>query len=106
MHVKIKLLIFAKRKDFCMEKLGLLEFESVLVDNISKVVINRNYISQNQDFWDAIVFKLFEEYYYSPEETSIRKQAKILEIFFNGLFEHRPAVEKPEDIINVPTKNL
>jgi len=82
-------------------KLGQSEYEEVLLDNISKVVVNRNYIAQNKDFWDAIVFKLFEEYYFSLEETSIRKQAKILEIFFNCLFELHPAVNKPEDIIDL-----
>jgi len=82
-------------------KLGQSEYEEVLLDNISKVVVNRNYIAQNKYFWDAMVFKLFEEYYFSLEETSIRKQAKILEIFFNCLFEFHPAVNKPEDIIDL-----
>lgn len=84
-----------------MEKLGLLEYHEVLLDNISKVVINRNYIAQNQEFWDEIVFKLFEEYRFSLEDTSIRKQAKLLEIFFHSLFEFQPAVVQPEDLIDL-----
>lgn len=84
-----------------MEKLGLSEYSEVLLDNVSKVVINRAYIENNQEFWNNIVFKLYEEYFFSLEQTSIRKQAKLLEIFFNGLFEFHPAVEKPEDIIDL-----
>jgi len=83
------------------EKLGQVEYYETLLDNISKIVINRNYIAQNQDFWDNMVFKMFEEYYFSLEEISIRKQAKLLEIFFGCLFESHPATEKPEDIINI-----
>ena len=83
------------------ERLGQVEYYETLLDNISKIVINRNYIAQNQDFWDNMVFKMFEEYYFSLEEISIRKQAKLLEIFFGCLFEFTPATEKPEDIINI-----
>lgn len=83
------------------ERIGQAEHSEVLLDNISPVVITRSYIEQNQLFWDSIVFKLFEDYYFSPEEVSIRKQAKMLEIFFGNLFEHKPSVEKGEDIINL-----
>jgi len=83
------------------EKLYQSEYEEVLLDNISKVVINRNYIASNQQFWDKMVFKMFEEYYFSPEEISIRKQAKLLEIFFSCLFEFSADNKKPEDIITI-----
>lgn len=80
--------------------LGIAEYEEVLLDNISKVVINTNYISQNKDFWNMLIFKMYEEYFSSKEQTSIRKQAKYLEIVFNCLFEFEPPVKKPKEIIN------
>lgn len=83
------------------KRLGIAEYSEVLLDNLSKVVVNRNYLEQNQEFWDTIVFKLFEQYYYSLEEISIRKQAEGLEIFFNALFLFKPSTEKPEDLINI-----
>lgn len=83
------------------EKLGLIEYEETLIDNLSKVVINRNYISQNKTFWDTVVFKCWEEYYFSPENISIRKQAKMIEIFMDGLFKYKPSLEIPEDILDV-----
>lgn len=83
------------------DKLGQVEYYEVLLDNISKIVINRNYISRNQQFWDSMVFKMFEEYRFSLEDISIRKQAKLLEIFFGSLFEFSPETEKPEDIIEI-----
>lgn len=83
------------------QRLGLTEYTEVLLDNISKVVINRSYIEQNQRFFDKIVFKLFEQYYYSLEFVSIRKQAEELEIVFSCVFEFKPPVEKPEDIITL-----
>lgn len=82
-------------------KLGQVEYYEVLLDNISKVVVNRHYISRNQKFWDNMLFKLFEEYRFSLEDISIRKQAKLLEIFFGCLFEFAPETEKPEDLIDI-----
>lgn len=84
-----------------MEKLGITEYEEVLLDNISKVIVTRNYIEQNQGFWNSIVFKLFEEYYYSHETVSIRSQARSVEIFFNSFFIHKPSTERGEDILSV-----
>lgn len=83
------------------QRLGLTEYTEVLLDNISKVVINRSYIEQNHQFFDKIVFKLFEQYYYSSELISIRKQAEEIEIVFSCIFEFSPPVEKPEDIITL-----
>lgn len=88
-------------ENYQREKLGLVEYESVLIDNISTMVVNRNYISQNSLFWDNMVFKLFEQYYFSREEISIRKQAESIEIFLGCLFEFKPSNEKPQDVIEI-----
>ena len=82
-------------------KLGATEYEEVLYDNINKIIINRNYIKQNQQFWDNIVFKMFEEYNFSSEEVSIRKQAKIVEIILAMMIKFKPAQELPEDLIEI-----
>ena len=83
------------------EKLGQIEYEEVLLDNISKVVINRKYIKDNQSFWDNIVFKLFEEYYFSSEPVSIRKQSKFLEIFFDCNIKFKPSQFLPNDVLDL-----
>lgn len=83
------------------DKLGMSEYEEVLIDNISTVVVPRSYLEQNRDFWNGLVFKLFEVYHYSIEPVSIRKQAQMLEIFFSSLFSYQPSIDKPEDILNL-----
>lgn len=83
------------------QKLGQLEYEDVLLDNLSKVVINRRYIKENQNFWDNLIFKMFEEYYFSTEEISIRKQAKYLEIFFDCNIKFKPSQVLPKDVLDL-----
>jgi hypothetical protein len=87
--------------NFQNDRLGQIEYEEVLFDNISKVVVNRGYVYENQLFWDNLVFKFWEEYYFSMEEISIRKQSKLIEIFFKLSFEFKPSQELPEDLVNL-----
>jgi hypothetical protein len=87
--------------NFQLDRLGQIEYEEVLFDNISKVVINRSYVYENKSFWDTLIFKFWEEYYFSIEEISIRKQAKLIEIFFKLSFEFKPSQELPEDLVNL-----
>lgn len=81
------------------EKLGQSEYEETLLDHISKVVINRNYIENNIEFWNNVCFKLFEEYYYSKENVSISSQARLLEVVLSNMFRFKPSQELPEDIL-------
>lgn len=83
------------------DKLGITEYEEVLFDNISKVVINRNYLVENSVFWDNLVFKMFEEYNFSMEEISIRKQAKYVEMFLATMIKFKPSQELPKDVLYV-----
>lgn len=83
------------------QKLGQIEYEEVLLDNISKVVINRNYIKENQDFWNNLIFKMFEEYYFSSEPISIRKQSKYIEIFFDCNIKFKPTQKLPKDVLDL-----
>lgn len=81
------------------DRLWQTEHEEVLVDNISKLIVNRNYIAQNQEFWDNTVFKLWEEYYFSSEPISIKSQARSLEVFMYNLILYKPALFLPKDVV-------
>lgn len=83
------------------QKLGQTEYEEVLLDNLSKVVVNRSFIKQNKQFWDNLVFKMFEEYYFSMEFVSIKKQARLLEIYLHCMFSYKPALKLPEDVLEL-----
>lgn len=83
------------------DKLGQTEYEEVLLDNISKLVINRNYILENEEFFDAVVFKMFEDYLFSVEPISIRKQAKMFELFLGCMLKYTPTQTLPEDSLKL-----
>lgn len=82
------------------DKLGLEEFSQYMLENISKLVINRNYIQENEDFFNLLLFKFWEDYEYSTiENVSLMKQLKLLEIFLGAMIIGKPDVNLPEDII-------
>lgn len=83
------------------ETLGLAEFEEVLMDLISPMIVNRNYILTHQEFWNNLIFKLFENYHYSAVDIPVSHYAKIIDIFFGNIFEYNPSSVKPEDIIDI-----
>ena len=82
------------------EKLGLEEYSVFVLEGISKMIINRNYIEENQDFFNLILFKFWEEYYTSVvEPISINKQIKMLDILLFAIINEKPSLELPEDSI-------
>jgi hypothetical protein len=82
------------------DKLGLEEYSVFVLESISKVIINRNYIEENEDFFNVILFKFWEEYYTSiVEPISISKQVKMLDILLYALITEKPSVDLPEDSI-------
>lgn len=83
------------------DKLGLLEYTDVLLDNVSKMVISQSYIDENRDFFDNVIFKLWESYINSLETVSIVKHARYLEIFVGTMLRCKPSLELPEDSINL-----
>lgn len=89
--------MYFKTNKMDRDKLGQTEYEEVLLDNISKLVINRNYILENSEFFDAVIFKMFEDYLFSLEQISITKQAKMLELFLGCMLKYSPAQILPED---------
>jgi hypothetical protein len=82
------------------DKLGLEEYSVFVLEGISKVIINRNYIEENEDFFNVILFKFWEEYYTSiVESISISKQVKMLDILLYAIINEKPSVDLPEDSI-------
>lgn len=83
------------------ERLGSEEYRVHVYENISKIIVNRNYIEENFDFFEKIVFKMWELYYYDSilEPISITKQIKMLELFLSVMLEMKPDTTLPEDIV-------
>src|SRR6187402_3027182 len=93
--------IFVKNQtDMDRDKLGIEEYSGHVYENISKIIINQNYINENIDFFEKIIFKMWEQYYYSTVEyVSINKQLAMLELFLSAMIELRPTQELPEDYL-------
>ncbi len=82
------------------DKLGLEEYSVFVLESISKVIINRNYIEENENFFNTLLFKFWEEYYTSIiEPISISKQVKMLDILLYAIISEKPSVDLPEDSI-------
>lgn len=82
-------------------RFGAVEYEEIFLDSLSKVIVNRNYIEQNSNFWDNVIFKFWEEYYFSVKEISILSQVRFFEIMMDSVFKYRPSLELPEDIVKI-----
>ena len=82
------------------DKLGYEEFSEYVYENISKIIINRNYISENQDFFNLLLFKTWEDYHCSYlEEISLTKYLKMVEIFLAVMLKEKPSFELPVDLV-------
>ncbi len=83
------------------DKLYYEEYASHVLENISRVIINQNYINANSDFFEKLLFKSWELYYYNSnlENISITKQIRMLELFLSVMLELKPDLELPEDVI-------
>lgn len=82
------------------DKLGLEEYSNFMTENISKLIINRNYMKDNAEFFNLLYFKLWEDYEYSNlEPISLLKQLKLLEIFLGALVTEHPSTVLPEDSV-------
>lgn len=83
------------------ERLGITEYTEVLLDSISRMIVTQSYIDENNDFFDHLIFKMWENYMNSLEYISIRKQSQLLEIFLGTLLKEKPSVNLPEDSIDL-----
>jgi hypothetical protein len=83
------------------DKLYYEEYSNHIYENISRVIVNQNYINANLDFFEKLLFKSWELYYYNSnlENISITKQIRMLELFLSVMLELKPDLELPEDVI-------
>lgn len=82
------------------QTLGQDEYRLHIYENVSKIIVNRQYIEENYNFFEKIIFKMFEDYDRSfLEPISITKQIKMLELFISVMLEFKPSLELPEDCI-------
>lgn len=83
------------------DKLGLEEYSEFVLEGISKVIVNRNYIEENIEFFNLLLYKFWEEYYTSfVEPISISKQIKMLDIVLYSMIAEKPSVELPDDYVS------
>lgn len=90
-----------KMLEYNRSLLGAEEYRLHIYENISRIIVNQNYIDENFDFFERIIFKMWEQYYNSVlEPISIRKQISMLELFLATMIEMKPTQELPEDSID------
>jgi hypothetical protein len=84
------------------QKLGISEYSEVFYDRLSTVVCNREYVEQNKDFYEQVIWKTFERYNNSKTESySINQIVTIFEIILDSMLKFKPSNELPEDLINI-----
>ena len=86
--------------EYNRERLGIDEYIGHIYENISKIIINQSYINENINFFEKLLFKMWEQYYYSTiDPISINKQLSILEMFLATMIELKPSQSLPEDVV-------
>lgn len=84
------------------DKLGLEEYRAHVMDGITSVIVSPNYIKENIEFFNLLIYKMFQDYEYSAvDEISITKQIKILNLFLGAMITEKPSVDLPEDTVNI-----
>lgn len=84
------------------DKLGIEEYRQHVLGNLSNIIVNPNYVSQNIDFFNNVIFKMFQ-IYDNPfiENISINQQIKHLEVFLAVMIKEKPTLELPDDTVKV-----
>lgn len=84
------------------DRLGLLQYQDLILDNLSRVIVNSCWIEENFSFLEQIIFKTYEKYYSCKTEVySINQILNLLEIFLDALIKFKPSSELPEDKISI-----
>lgn len=87
---------------FHNDKLGLEEYRAHVLENISNIVVNPNYVENNIEFFNKVIFKMFQDYENSIlEPISITKQIKLLNLFLSAMLSEKPDLELPDDTVNI-----
>lgn len=83
-----------------MQKLGIVEFSDVFNSNLDSLLItSESHILRNGNFYEEVIFKLFDIYQRDNSNYSINDLIKVFHIFLYSMFKHKPDTEKNEDII-------
>lgn len=83
------------------DKLGLVEFSQVFLENLDTFVISSNvHYEENKSFYDDVIFKSFDVYQRS-DIHSIRDIVNLFHCFLYAMFKNKPSVEKNDDEIIV-----
>lgn len=82
------------------ERLGLEEYSQYILENIPKTIVNQNYIESNEEFFNGLLFKMWEDYYTSVlEPLSLTKHLKLICTFLSIMLDYKPDLDLPEDSI-------
>lgn len=83
-------------------KLGYTEFSDHFYDQLSHLITNQAHIDQCQDFYEEIIFKLYELYLHSKSESfSVNQCVRVFEVVLFSMFKYNPTTQLPEDLINL-----
>ena len=85
-----------------MQKLGFSEFEETFKDLLDVyVTTNYSHIEQNSDFYEDVIFKLFDFYQRSENISNVRVLIIPFHIFLHAMFKYKPSVEKNDDELKI-----
>lgn len=82
------------------QKLGYVEFCTFFAENLSHLITNEAHITENESFYEEVIFKLFE-LYLKMDNCSINSLIRIFEVFLYSMFKHTPGTILPEDKITI-----
>ena len=85
-----------------MQKLGFSEFAETFKDLLDVyVTTNYSHIEQNSDFYEDVIFKLFDFYQRSENISNVRDLIIPFHIFLHAMFKYKPSVEKNDDELKI-----
>jgi hypothetical protein len=76
-------------------KLGIAEFEEVLLEKLSSITVNKEFFINNIDNWDSLLCKLYDDYLI--EDNTITDKA--LYVFRDLFFEYNDE-DDVNDLLN------
>lgn len=85
-----------------MQKLGFSEFQETYKDLLDTyVTTNLNHITEHSEFYEDIIFKMFDFYQRSEHDLSVRDLVIPFHIFLHSMFKYKPSVEKNDDELKI-----
>jgi hypothetical protein len=74
----------------------------VVLDNISRLIINEQHIIDNSDMYETLIFKSYEKYANSKTESyTINQIVTLLDIFLDSAIKNKMSTDLPEDKITI-----